>query len=557
MARYGWLALPVGLAIVLLMLGFLVPTVRWTEIFQTDVTFGNSNLPDRPTASSGAELLRVMLFLSVPLMLVGTFVFHRMGSKATTRIDSDEYAPRELWIMLGLIALGIVFRLPRLGESLWYDEIAAWLDYGLHGPGWIVGTYFDPANHVLHTLLTWCSTTLLGEDAYALRLPALLASLASILSVYGFARLASGQTRIAFFAGLCAAVLPVMVLEGVEARGYSLMIFFASMSCWLLLSAWKDPQPWKWFIYALIAALGVWVHFTTAFICIGHGLWVVWRAVRHRETTLLFNAGTALLLGALLTILLYAPLIPQMLSIRDTFATIEGDEPGLLGPEGWHALLQLGGSWYWWGSILGLTLFTTGLFASRSSKTSGNALLMGLLGLPLLALLVALSGSWMYARFTLFALPGAILAIALGLDFLWRWKRPAGFLGMVMMVVFAATDLTQRPPKQPLRDAVDYVSTMSQPGDRVMAIGLAHRVLDLYTQDMNLHYALRHGANLKGAMGRIEPHWIILYYPNHVSDENYTLIDDQGYVLVNRFRGWVDWNNGDVLIYQRQRAPRE
>ena len=41
------------------------------------------------------------------------------------------------------------------------------------------------------------------------------------------------------------------------------------------------------------------------------------------------------------------------------------------------------------------------------------------------------------------------------------------------------------------------------------------------------------------------------YYPNHVSEANYKLLEDRGFMQVQRFRGWVDWNNGDVLVYRR------
>ena len=41
-----------------------------------------------------------------------------------------------------------------------------------------------------------------------------------------------------------------------------------------------------------------------------------------------------------------------------------------------------------------------------------------------------------------------------------------------------------------------------------------------------------------------------MYYPNSVSDDNYTLLDERGYEMVERFPGWADWTNGDVLVYR-------
>ena len=50
---------------------------------------------------------------------------------------------------------------------------------------------------------------------------------------------------------------------------------------------------------------------------------------------------------------------------------------------------------------------------------------IAMLGLPLLVIVVALVDSWMYARFALFSLPGAVLLMAGGIDCLWHKKRLA------------------------------------------------------------------------------------------------------------------------------------
>ncbi|MCP5110190.1 MAG: hypothetical protein GY953_05080, partial [bacterium] len=97
----------------------------------------------------------------------------------------------EIWLIALLVLAGFAVRLPRLTESLWYDEIAAWRDYGSKGPAVILTTHHDPANHVAHTLLSWVSFETLSEalgPEIALRLPALLFSLGSIAAMYGLAR---------------------------------------------------------------------------------------------------------------------------------------------------------------------------------------------------------------------------------------------------------------------------------------------------------------------------------------------------------------------------------
>jgi hypothetical protein len=174
-----------------------------------------------------------------------------------------------------------------------------------------------------------------------------------------------------------------------------------------------------------------------------------------------------------------------------------------------------------------------------------------LAGLPVCIAAILLGGTWVYARFLLFALPGSLLLIAGGIERLWSWRRAAGLAAAAVMLLAAAGDLVTLPPKQPLRDAVQLVASEAEAGDPVLAVGLAHRVLDIYAGDLVLTYSLRHGEDLRRQLN-VQPGWIILYYPNSVAPETYALIERTGFVPAARFEGWVDWDNGDVLVFRRQ-----
>ena len=179
---------------------------------------------------------------------------------------------RKLWIVGGLSAVALLARAARLGESLWYDEIAAWGSFGAQGPRPIVSSFTDPANHIAHTLATWCSVSLLerliGFEP-ALRLPALLFSLGAVAAMYALARQAFNG-RAALIAAALMALLPVAVLEGAEARGYSMMIFFAAAASRAFLANLDQPRAWRALLYAALCAAGAWSHLLTAFVPIGH-----------------------------------------------------------------------------------------------------------------------------------------------------------------------------------------------------------------------------------------------------------------------------------------------
>ena len=495
------------------------------------------------------------MLIAVPLLL--TRLQPPRQPKHNTSPNSGSI---DLWIVAGLIALGLLVRTTRIGESLWYDEIAAWLSFSIHGPGPIMGNLYEPANHVAHTLLSWCAVELfepaLGFDL-ALRLPALLFSLGAIVGIYGLARLTLNR-RAAIVAGLLMAVLPVAVLEGVEARGYSMMICFSATATWILVATRTRDRAWLWCAYAIVCALGVWTHFVTAFVPIGHAVWLIWRATRHNETGWALRGALALALAAVLSIALYAPAIPDLIDARSIYVASSGTEPGVFGPEGLHALLQLGGSWYPWAAWAGLLILLIGLTTTPPQpKNDSRPLLrdvgvVAMLGLPIMVIVVSLFGSWMYARFALFSLPGAVLLMAGGFDFLWR-KKPIAALSLLLIVVaLSAADLIVRPAKQPLRDAAEFVTQQHAHNDSILVIGLAHRVMDVYLfDDLQPAYSLRHGFDLPQKLDDVNPQWIILYYPNHLSADHATLLQQRGYKSLQSFRGWVDWNNGDVHIYTR------
>ena len=431
---------------------------------------------------------------------------------------------RDLWILAGLVVVGLLVRATRITESLWYDEIAAWRMFGMHGPGAITTTFFEPSNHVAHTLLSWCSVKAfewaIGFEL-ALRLPALLFSLGAVVAVFGMARCASGP-RVALIAAGLMAVLPVPVLEGAEARGYSMMICFSALASWAFLANVNRQRTWRWCVYAGLGAAGAWAHPVTAFVPIGHAAWLGWQWARHRTVGLAAHGGLTLMLAALITLALYAPVIPEMLAQRGMYTAARGDEPLVFGAEGWHALLQLGGSWYPWDAWPGIALAVVGLIHARRDR----AVAVTLLGLPIFLVVVLATGTWMYARFALFSVPGAVLLMALGLEALGRRNRIVGLAAGAVVLAVSAADLALRPPKQPLRDAAEYVRAYRADDEPVLVIGLAHQVMDLY-------------------LG-------VLYYPNHVSADGYAVLDQRGFVEKQRFHGWVDWNNGDVLVYRQR-----
>lgn len=526
-------------------------------------------LVDPDITINGAALFRIMLIITAVVAVAGTLGLIGLSRRtALLTLHNQNGGQRtRLYGLIGLIALGFAIRAMRINESLWYDEIASWRTYngGTTSFGAVIGAFLDPINHTFHTLLNRLSVQwLVGEVGIeiAFRLPALLFSLATIPVMFGLGQAAANE-RVGWFAACIAAVAPVCVLEGVEARGYSMMIFFSTAATWALIEAFRRRSPLLWLLYAICCALGVWSQFVTAWIAIGHGAWLAWRFIRVSDDRMASTQGLiALTMAGVISIMLHAPMIPGLLAWRENFVAARPDQPRIFGAEGLHALMQLGGAWTWKASLFGLGLAVTGAFGALRRRTPNadriprrDVLAMSLLGALLMLLTVAISGTWLYARFLLFVMPGAMLLMAFGLDEAWSRYRLAGAAAIVGLLSTSMIDLALLPPKQPLRDAMDYVQTRHQPGDRIVVVGLAHDVLSIYmhADDLTLIDSFMFGRDLEAKLDSIRPQWVIIEYPDHVPVDRYELLAARGYRRDPhpRFDGWADWGHGDVVIYSR------
>lgn len=508
--------------------------------------------------------------------IVGSLIARAMPSRTVEHPAAGPVVPltgRPLLIVGGLIALGVIERIWRITESFWYDEISALIDYAQHGPGPIIGTYFVQSNHVLHTLLSWCALTVSGGiNEVILRTPALIAGIlvipATAWLLHETCLWMRQPSRVLPAASAAAAALaPIVVLESCEARGYSLMILCAATSTALLLRGMRCSSVACLMSCALVTALGIWSHLVFAGLPLGQCITLLLCiAAARRSGSALTTPSAALAvlsLGAVTAGTLLTPLLPDMLRIRREFAALDGNEPSLLSAEGLHLLLGLGGAWSWT-ALPACMLVCVGLFGALRDATRRVPLALMLLGLPLVAIGTDLGGSWMYARFGLFALPGCITALVLGANDILAWiirrtpaaqrsiRRPLITAVLVLGVTVPWTVHTlQLPPKQPLRDAVEWVLAKEPTTVRLGTVGLADNVLAYYAvvREIEIVPTGPSGRDLDSLDADIR--WLIVLYPRTI-DENAATALERNWSAVRRLRGWVDWDNGDVIVYRRR-----
>ena len=477
---------------------------------------------------------------------------------------AHHYSRRFVVVMAAAVLLAAAIRVPFLTDSLWYDEIAAFLGYSINGPWGAVSTYYTQANHVLHSLLAWGSGAALGVDEVTVRLPSFLAGLGTVLAVAWLAMTALGRdakgVRLAVTAAFITALLPIAVLPATEARGYSLMTLFSALMTGAFLRALRIRTRSAWLIYAAACALGIWAHLVTVCVPAFHAAWCVAVLVRGAPSTAsgitpkAARAGLmAIGMAALLTLFVYAPILSAMFAIRSEFRALDGNEPTLIGPEGWMMLLSIGGAWKVWASLAALPLVVAGLAAATRDTRLRTALVLSLGGTVLALAFPLFLGSWLYARFLAFTMPGIALLLAAGfLEINDRTPRAARVIALLVASAWIAS-LATLGPRQQIREAVMYVASHRTPTEGAFAVGLPDDVHQWYAVPLGIGMpgSGPYGAALQQHLRDPAAAWAVLLYPRTLTAAADQL-RDAGFVEEARFPGWIDAGGGEIIVLRRR-----
>ncbi len=227
------------------------------------------------------------------LALVAAAVLAGLSGLETWRGRAERSWPSAARMALGLTALAAVLRFAALGEqSVWYDELAtAEVIDGDLSTAWDAYTATE-ATPPLFYALTWIWTHLFGSGDAALRTVSAAAMTAAVPVTFLAARSFVSE-RAALLAAALVAVNPTMVWYGQEARAYGLLVLFAALSLWATGRVRRTPTPGPVAVWAIVAALALFVHFFAIFLLVAEAIVIV-RACRPRPRAL---APAALLLA--------------------------------------------------------------------------------------------------------------------------------------------------------------------------------------------------------------------------------------------------------------------
>lgn len=175
----------------------------------------------------------------------------------------------------------------------------------------LVAMYNDVANHVFETVLKHFSWQLFGQAEWVIRLPVFVAG--CLLPPCLFLVIRSIYSSLPALLALALASGSSALLEySVNARGYELLAFWTVLLLGLRHLLARRDNLFLWLIWSLVSALDFW---TNPSAILSYGVIATWlllgilcRPAEERLNGLARLAGMSLL-GALLTVLLYSPIL--------------------------------------------------------------------------------------------------------------------------------------------------------------------------------------------------------------------------------------------------------
>ena len=369
------------------------------------------------------------------------------------------------WTVAGATALALGLALYRLGTlSLWVDEGQT---YSVSQRSWI-----DVARYVLHIepnfglyyvgLRGWAA--LVGTSEAALRLPSALFAAATVPVTAVLANRLAGR-RAAVVAAVLTAVHAALLHWGQEARAYTMVVFFATLSALLLLRACDRPSLGRWTAWVAVAILACYAHtFGAVAVAAQAGA----RLIRGSPRRPLLMAGGAVAAAAV-------PVV--VLTLASGTSRI-----GWIPDPNWHyvsfVLKELTGSA---GAVLALAYGAAALAGIAVLRGADRILVASWCALPFLfALIASLVQPLFLDRYLLVCIPPLVIASAAGLARVRRTALLAGIVaGFFALSMTAVADWYSGSEREDWRAAVHRVESGERQGDAIL-VADGHSAFEYY-----------------------------------------------------------------------------
>lgn len=465
---------------------------------------------------------------------------------------------KDLVLVATLTFVAAVLRSIGLNEGLWFDEMMTAIHYVPLPAREIIGSFDSLNNHILYSLFAHLSSVLTGETAWSLRLPAALFGIATIPAAYYLGRQLFSRNE-AFLASAFLAVSYHHIWFSQSARGYTGLLLGTVLASILFirLLALKKPGYRSVFAYATIVALASWIHLTAALLVISHGMtWLAVIAAQRGKGKVDHKpaAAQAMLLAGLFSMVLYAPVLFQLLGIFDGTGVVPAQsiawsDTGWVLAEFVRALNQaIPGGWPL--ISLGLLATATGIWDCLKQ----GVVTVGILILPVFVALVFITWfmniifpRFLFSSMVFFLLMTVRGGFVLSQTVLPMISKPV-VLAVGLVVALATSTMVPRAwaPKQDFDTALAFVNKHRLTGDAVVCPGLTYMPLHMYLGMDCID--VRSSTELQAVEQAQARTWLLYTFPAHLQryrpEVRRKIYDD--YFLVTRISGTV--GGGDIFI---------
>ncbi len=201
-------------------------------------------------------------------------------------------------VISALTLLGAVLRVIVAHQSVFADELSTYWISATHSLGGVLSLMYGTGRiaHAeitppLYFVLAWISTRL-GDSPELLRLPSLIAGIATIPIVYLVGLRTVGR-RAALVAAALTTLSPFMIYYSAEARAYAVMMLAVIVSTLAMLLALDTGRARWWGLYAVSVCAAFLSHYTSAFVLGVQVVWVLWFHPEARRAILIASLAAA------------------------------------------------------------------------------------------------------------------------------------------------------------------------------------------------------------------------------------------------------------------------
>lgn len=214
--------------------------------------------------------------------------------------DVDQATIRVGLALAAILVIGLLLRLPQLGESVWYDEL--WSTHiRLYTLGELVRVSLKDVHPPAYQFFMFLWIRLFGDSEISIRLPPLIFGLGTIALIFQIAR-AVFPLGIALLAAFLLAVSPAHIWYSQEARAYSLVAFLSLLAVHAQLQLLGRDKPGRWWsmVYAAAVGIGVLTHYYVVALVAVLALVALLHGGQRGRRLLAIDVGAVLCLAALL-----------------------------------------------------------------------------------------------------------------------------------------------------------------------------------------------------------------------------------------------------------------